>query len=322
MSFSWRFWSYLTFWYVVSLLTILCISFYFVLGRGDIESITTEFLNKQQIIARAEASNTTIFFERIGDGVATLAQLKSIESLNANAIHDLDGFIEQRRDSGFIGGVILTDMNGIVKLNSNILGTKDIGQSLANREYFAWAKEQAKDGDYYISKPVISRTGVSKGQMIIPVVSPVYLNGKFSGIVTASVFLKPLVERFFGLMKVSDQTQIQVIDQDGGLIYSNSYSGAVGSNISGLFLDDQALKTGINNALNIKKEGQFISDKQLVAYAPISLGSQDWLLIISSDKKEVENMMRPVYIRLVAILILTALTFLLFAAFSVKKKPG
>lgn len=323
MSFSWRIRSSLTLWYVVFLLIVLSISYYLVLGRGVKESTIQQLLNQQQIIARAETNNTTIFFERIGDSVATLAQLKSIESRNANAVHDLDGFVQQRRDSGLIGGVVLTDKDGIVKLNSNVLGSEDIGQSLADRKYFAWAKDpKTKPRDYYISQPVISRMGASKGQMIAVVVSPVYQNSTFSGVIAASIKLKPLADRLFGLMKVSDQTEIQLFDEDGGLIYSNFQPGAVGSNISELFSDDQALRSEITNALSAKKEGQFNTDKHLAAYSPITLSSQNWLLIISSPAKEVDNLMEPVYVRQIAMLSLTALTFLLFAAISIRKKEA
>lgn len=322
MSFFWRILSSRTFLYVVFLLAVLSISYYLVLGRVTESTLTNQLLDRQQIIARAETSNTTIFFERIGDAIATLAQLKNIESRNANALHDLDIFVQQRRESGLIGGVILTDQDGIVKLNSNVLGTEDTGQSLADRKYFTWAKDQAKKGDYYISSPVISRTGASKDQMIVPVISPVYQNDKFSGIVAASVLLEPLVNRFFGMMRVSDNTKIHLFDQNGNLLYGNAHQDKIGSNISDHFLDDLTLENKIKESLNGISEGQIKTDKNLAAYSPITLRTQTWLMVISSSSEQADNLMKPIYTRQIAILTLTALSFLLLAAISIRNKEA
>lgn len=321
MSFFLKKFSIWTLLYVIFLIIMLGVASYLVLGQEAKHTVTQRILDQQHLIARAEASNTEIFFERIGDAVATLAQLKSIERRDSDAGSDLDSFMKQRLNSGLIGGVILTDKDGIVRLNSNILGTKDVGQSLADREYFAWAKNQAKKGDYYVSQPVVSRTGATKGQMIVPVISPVYQNGAFSGIVAVSVKLKPLVDNFFGLMKVGKHTKTKLLSREGELIYSNSSPEAIGSDISEIFPDDQVLTDKINQTLIAKEEGQFATDKHLVAYSPVELSPQNWLLVISSRINEVDEQMRPVYFRQISMLVLTALTFLLFASISVNKNP-
>lgn len=292
-------------------ITVLGVAFYLVLGRAAHSSVTELLLIQQQTIARAEKSNIITFFERFGDGVATLAQTTSVERGDADVLEDLDTFMEQRRDTGIIGGVILTDKVGIVQYNSNALGTRDVGENVSDRNYFAWAKSEAKKGEYYISRPMVSRLGASEGQTIIVVASPVYRNGEFSGVVAASVKLEPLVERFFGIMKVSDSTSVYLVDENGDLIYSN----ADGTDA----LSDQTFSDRIKNALGATEGGRFSTDKYLAAYSPITLGVQKWLLIISYPTQEASGLTTPFYVRQTLLFIVTAAIIFLFATMSARK---
>lgn len=305
----------LSFWTLrLSLLLIIVLgaAFYLVLGRGAQVSVTQALLIQQQTIARAEKSNIISFFQKFGDSVATLAQLSSIERRDEDTALDLDTFMEQRRDTGIIAEVALTDKLGIVKFNSNISGTRDIGHSLADRNFFAWAKSEAKKGEYYIGRPMVSQLGETISQTTIVVASPVYREDVFSGVLAASVKLQPLVERFFGLMKVSDRTKAYLVNERGDLIYSNSDQDV---------LRDQTVSDRIEKALTSTEEGQFQTEKYLVVYSPLTLGVQKWLLIISSPAaaQEVVGLTRPFYVRQTVIFIVTACTILLFAIIASRK---
>ena len=312
---SWIFW-------LILFLIVVRISFVFIFGQGFRSTVTEQLLSQKQIIARAEASNASLFFEKFGDSVAVLAQLNSIEKRDASVVHDMDTFMEQHRSSGFVGGVVLTDKNGIVQFNSNILGTRDLGESLSDRDYFIWAKGQVKKGEYFISRPVVSRLGASKGQTITVVASTVFQNGVFMGVVAASVKLEPLAEHFFGLMKLSDQTQIHLFDAEGDLLYSNSEQDSVGLNISNLFSADQTLRDGIKGAIGTSKEGQIQTQKYLSAYSPVELGTQNWLLVISSSMEEVEKIESPFRVRQTALSILAVFTLILFGVLLLKKNQA
>lgn len=294
-------------------------AFYLVLGRGAQVSVTQQLLDQQQLIARAEVSNIITFFEKHGDSVATLAQVSSIEKRDADVLENLDTFMEQRKDTGIIGGVVLTDKQGVVQYNSNVSGTRDIGQNVSDRTYFAWAKSEAKKGEYYISRPMVSRLEVSKDQTIVVVASPVYRDGKFTGVLGSSVKLQPLLERFFGLMKVSDQTEVYLVNESGDLIYSHADLSSLGSSIFEIFSEGQTFKDRIKNALTSTKEGQFQTDQHLVVYSPISLGVQKWLLIIASPAYEAVEQTKPFYIRQAVMFIVTALTIFLFGTIARRK---
>lgn len=287
--------------------------FYFVLGLGPKSIITQQLLQRQQVMARAEASNITSFFQIFGDAVVVLAQLSSMKSQNVTTQQDMDVFVERWRDDNLIGGVALTDKNGVVRFNSNLFQTSDVGVTLADRDYFLWAKNQSKEGEYFIGQPVINRLEATEGQLIVPVAAPVYQQGVFAGTVVASVKLKPLTELYLQMMKVSGETEVYVIGDHGGLLYSSPAPDVVGSSIFELFPE-------LKNILNPTKEDKLHAAQRLIAYSPIQLGSQNWSLIMASPIQYTVGLTAPVYLRLVAVLLLAFLTGLLLGIVVTRSK--
>ncbi len=278
---------------------------YLILSNGTQAAITRGLFNREAIIARADAANIKSFFEAVGNSVALRAQLRSMHRSDTTTSDDLDAFVEQWRDSGLVAGIILTNSQGVVILNSNVRNTPDVGESLADRDYFAWAKNQKKEGEYYVGQPVVSPLGASKGQVIVPVASPVFANGVFQGAVSAAVKLQPLVQRDLELMKVSDRTNVYLIGQDGGLLYSSPGSRVLG--------DD------VKKMLNITKLSQVQKDGLLITYSPVTLKGQNWLLIVTLPIQEVSDSAIPMNIRQAAVLISVSLIVLVFGYASVGK---
>jgi len=294
-------------WVLLFLIVGLGALFIFALGRVAKLSVAEQLLAREQVVARAQAANMASFFEVFGNSVGVFAQLTSVRTRNANLRSNMDSFVEQWRESGIIGGVVVTDRNGVVQYNSNILGTSDVGASLPDRDYFVWAKAGAKEREYFVGSPVVSRLGATKGQFIVPVASPIYQNGEFSGVVSASIKLYPLAQKYLELMKVSDATAEYLFDAKGVLIYSNSGGDAANVDADELLSDRE-----VKNALGATKEGKLLIGSRLVAYSPIMLGSQNFLLVTSSPSKEVMGITTPIYIRLAIVLLLVYFTILLF----------
>lgn len=305
----------------------LGIAMYFVSARPVNQEATDQALRQQQTIARAEASNITSFFQAFGNSIAVLAQLRTVENPDANTLRNMQAFVEQWRASGVIGGILLLDKNGEVTMNANVLGTKVTGVSLADRDYFLWAKDQKVEGDYFVGQSVISRTGASKGQVVTVVASPIFRNGEFAGALASSVELRPLTERFLGIMKVSDSTDVYLIGQNGDLLVNTPASGNSGTsmfNISqgGPFLNNQDLTNKLKTALERTEEGSLQASYQdpksnrvephLVAYSPVLLGNRNWLLVMSSPIQSVTDVTTPIHVRQIASLLLISLTLLVF----------
>lgn len=308
---------------------------YLVIFRGARSTITQQILSKQQILVRAETSNVSSFFQAFGNTIAVFAQRESIKNLSPDVTQDLDAFIQQWRESGLIGGVVLTDSQGIVLFNSNVLGTSDVGVSLGDRDFFTWAKTNPEPDQYFIGQPVISRLGASKGQLIVPVVSPVYKNGVLTGIIAASVQLQPLAQKYLELMKVSDISQVYLMSKQGKLLYSNSLPDeAIGLDLFQYleekpFPGSQILSNHLKNVLSTNSEGSLQAgylnpktdkvEEYLLSYSPISLGPQEWLLVMSSPSSEVSDVVVPIYFRLTALFVLITLSIFLFGIISVRE---
>ncbi len=301
----------------------LGIIFYFVLGVGTNFSVTQTLLDKQQILARAESGNISSFFQSFGNSVSVLSNSTSPKS-------DMDAFVEQWRSSGHVGGVVLTDRNGVVTANSNVLGTVDLGATLGDRDYFIWAKNNPKSGEYFVGQPVISRIGATKGRMIVPVAASVYENNVFAGAMIASVELHSLAQHYLELMKISDLTDVYLVNKNGDLLYSNLPSGVVGLNIfeslsESPFSNSQSISDYLKNALSVVDEGNLKAsyldaktdkeEEHLIAYSPVLLGNQNWLLIISSPAQEVHIVTIPIYIRAGFLMLFVVLAVFLFRKF-------
>ena len=312
-------------WIWLLIVAALGVVFYFTLNQGIVKPFVGQQLKQQQTVAEAETSNITSFFQVFGTSVSVLANLSSMGDRDATTVKDMDAFVSQWRDSNLVGGVVLTDRYGIVQFNANILGTKEVGVSLADRDYFVQAKNQSGGGGYFIGTPVVSRTGASKGQIIVPVASALYQKSVFMGVVVASVELQPLTEHYLGELKVPDQTHVFLIGQSGELLYSDPPIKVESTNFFDAqghpFLDSKTVND-LRDALKTTKEGGRTTtylnpetgktETRLVAYAPIPLGERSLLLIMAVPIQEVTGITTPIYGQLTAILLLVSLTLLLF----------
>jgi len=252
------------------------------LGLWSKFTISNKVVERQKTLLKANRVNIETFFEVIGNSVSVLARVDSVKVNNTQITKDLDIFMEEWQDSGLIGGIVLVDEEGQVDFNSNILGVPDIGMSLADRDYFTWAKNLGKEGDYFVGRAVVSRLGGSKGQIIIPVASPVLKNGKFSGVMVAAVKLDTLNKRFLGLMDISNSTKVYLVNVEGAVIYSNDSLEKVGKNI-------EELEGNLKNVRYTTKEGIICGGGNITAFSPVDLGDRKWLLIMSSLSNEIDS---------------------------------
>lgn len=289
----------------------ICLAFYYLLARNVKKSVTQSILQRQQLLVRAESSNIKSFFQVFGDSIAVLSQLPSIEKMDSGTERDLDIFVEQWRDSEIVSGIVLIDSRGVVQFNSNVIGTHDVGVSLSDRDYFIWAMSQPHVSEYFIGQPVVSRLGASKGSLIVPVATAIYRNNDFKGVLVASVRLNSLADHYLELMKVSDTTEVYLIDQNGDLLYSDV--------VDGILTTDKMFLSFLRNILSEKKDGNFQSDKRLLAHSNVELGDQDWLLVMATPTNEISNFTAPIFIRLTIMAVLVIVTILLYGYINTKE---
>lgn len=298
--------------YVFLFIIGLCLGLYFLVARNATNTVKRAILQRQQILVRAESGNIISFFQVFGDSIAFLAQLPTIWKLDANTAKDLDTFVEQWRDSDVVTGIALIDTEGVVKFNSNIEGTHDTGVSLRDRDYFIWAMSGPKASEYFVGKPIVSRLGVSKGKMIVPVASAIYKDGVLKGALVASVRLDSLTKYYIDLMKMSDSTEVYLLDKSGMVIYKNKATNTLP--------DGHEFSTHLDTILNHKEEGKIESDEHLLAYTNIKLSDQDWLLIMATPKDEVSIHTAPINLRLIILAAMVSIAVLFHGIANIKKE--
>jgi len=199
-----------------------------------------------------------------------------------------------------IGGIILTDKNGVVIYNSNRLGTRDIGSDISDRDYFKSLKSSSKEGEFIIGSPVISQMGASKGKYIVALASPVVTNGQFNGILAVSLILSDLADKYLDPLKISPQTRVYMIDSNGVIMHS-PFSNLIGVNYfeylnksnlkdSDKIIDslDVILRTSGESKLDIflPAEPNFQLKRYLIAVSTVDIStfsnSLNWKLAIAT----------------------------------------
>jgi len=318
--------------YLIGFLAVVVLSvvFYFVIGRKANLVIDQQLLQQQRTLTRAQSNNLTSIFKVMGGSVAGLSQSDSVVyRRDAVIIKDMEAFMAHWRDVGLIGGLTLTDEKGIVEFNVNVSGNSDVGNSLADRDYFLWAKNQASEGEYFIDQSVISRLGASKGESIVPVASTVVQDGVFKGVLVLSVRLQALCQQYLRLMRISDMTHVYLIDEQGRLLYNNIVPKMMGKNLldflaENSFLDNQILANKLKDILNTKKEGEsemtFLDPEtnkktlHLITYSPVVFNNQTWTLIMSTPVQDAGGDIIDLQVRVKMMFLFLSLTILFYGA--------
>lgn len=291
--------------------------YFIVLLRSSINE-KEYILDKQETLLRAEVSNLNSFFSTYGRSLAQVAKRSDVDQEGEESVQlRFDDFVDQWSYTDLVGGIALTDEDGVVVLNSNIAGTRDVGGSLADRDYFLWASEVANNGKYFIGKPVIGRGAATAGAYVFPVASGVYSGEVFRGLVVASVKLDPLMKQFLGSMKISNDTHVHVIDGEGNIYYDLLKPDLVGSNFLKRHhgLDEKLILDAIGN----EDKSKFITSSpnaetnsgqdHLFNFAPVALGERKFWLVMHTPYEDKSELSFPLEVK-----VGTALVFGLVAA--------
>ena len=289
----------------------LGIAFYYGFGSSARTALIEQMLHREQVIARSGANSIESFFLLSGRSLSSLAQDKKLPGRDQETQKALEEFMAVWKDSP-IPGVVLVDEKGIVRFNANIYNKPDVGATVKDRDYFTWAKT-AKEKEVYFGTPVISRVGASEGEYIVPVASPLISDGQFKGVLTAAVILSQLTNDYLQPLKISDQTEVYILDSQG--VFISALDGElIGKNVyqyldENPFLGSAVLKEEFKKRVAEKGEGKLqvawldtkgnsnIFSRKLLAYSPFSLGKQSFFLAIVTPVDDALVYIGPIYMR-------------------------
>lgn len=216
---------------IASSIFIVFAAFIYIRSQDKTEmTLVEQTFRREQVIAKAGAKSIESFFELFGAQMATFSTRSAIATQNLeDAQIAMDLFVDKWQDTA-VGGIVLLGEDGKVLVNANRLKTPETGMDFSDRDYFVWAKD-AKPFEVFVSKSMVSRLGASKGKYIVVVATPVLANGEFGGVLAASIILSELTDIYLTPLKVSQESQVYLLNQEG-IILSSTISELPGKNFT------------------------------------------------------------------------------------------
>jgi len=261
-------------------------------GKRMAERVKLEKLT----LARSGAFSIESFFKEREKDLVLLSEIEAVKSLKEKEARERIGILIEELKGEPVAGVGRVDKEGVLRWVVNKEDKRE-GEdvSVADRDYFVWAKKQTEPGKIFVSKPIKSRAGVSGGGYILVLATPVFYQREFNGLILFSLSLVELTERFVAPLTFSGAVHSLIAAEDG-LVVAASIPNSIGENIADC-LDEEEI---------------------IAAYAPIKIGDQVWSLRVLVPYREAVKLTMPFKINqtrglvfaLVGVLILV-LTFIL-----------
>jgi hypothetical protein len=195
------------------------------------QAVTKATQYKLLVMARATARSTERMLAMFKLELTVLERKDEIKNLNTTQIRTLltEVLTTVNLPIAHQLGLISKDGTLLVVVNKegDLTGQ---GESLADRSYFQWAKT-AKEGDFFLSEPLVARAGSNKGKWVVVLITPIVsTDGSFSGGIYASIRLEDLTTGYIDALKVTPTTVGYVIDENG-MVLSGQPEDLVGTNI-------------------------------------------------------------------------------------------
>lgn len=284
-------------------------------NQQAVNDLVRATLDRQARLTQAGADNIESFLTVAGRSVVLLSQ--SYDLLNQGETRQtlLDQYVKNRLETPVVG-VVLTDAKGKVVANASRDFSSAVGIDLSDRDYFRWA-QTASPNTVYLTKPTISRLGVSKNKSVLLIAAPVFREDKFYGVVVISTildmfgnsYLKTVFPEPFAIYLLDSQGIILSAPNDmSGLnifeiLKENPFFGSelLSDQFEQVIASDQA--GGITGILPQGRDNTLT--RTLISYAPIHTpdGSQSWRLIVTSPESSIVSLTAPIYIQEISLLV-------------------
>ena len=305
-------------------LLLVGLYFYFGLGSSARDALIEQMLHREQANARTGASAIGTFFDLVGKSVARISSRDEVIS-PGNETDEFFSFFVKQWENTPVTSIILLDEAGTVTKAAYTEIAGGVGASLKDRGYFIWAKT-AEKGEYYISETIKSRLR-GENYFVVVVASPIKdENGNFKGALLVGISVTRLTEQYLTHLKISDATEIYLVRTDGTLLYT-PFKELLGENMFDYikahpFLGSEVLLGEIRKRMEDVREGKalfaypekagaaFPLKSRMLAYSPVPVTGQDWILVIATPVEDALISMGPIYLRFLIGLLIVFLILL------------
>lgn len=311
-------------WLFIPLILVGIGGFLFVsLGRGATDFLLNRAIDRQLFVTKATGASIGTFVDMASKSLAVLGT-------NLNITEEtLEKFVDQWRGTP-VRGVAISDETGKIRYQASNGESSTIGLSIADREYFSWAKSATVSGSH-ISNLIISRTGPSKGKYIVPMAASIRDKNKFIGVVFTSIPMEPLAHDYLNSLSAIGDNKIYLSTADGTILISPD-GDLVGKNIfeeiktSG-FLGNEVISQRIRGFLQSSESGYLDAvwptdthninsmKRQLLTYTPIKIDGITWYLGIAIPVDTLFKQETPIYFAGLLFLVILFLIVVIYTVY-------
>jgi len=312
---------------------VLSIVAYWGFSRSTTNTLVEQILHREQLAARMGANSINSFMSLSSRSLFVLAENPIVFSLRPETQQLIQEYINNWQGTP-LKGIIVIDKNGKLQYSANRGDASWEKTYLGNRDYFRKAS-QVQKGQFVLSSPIISRVGITKGQSVIVMATPLYQEGRFNGAIIVSILLTDFVKDYLEPLKVTNDTNIILADAEGNIIgISSPLEQLVGVNLveqfqEHPFLGSNLILEQIKSASNLSNEGKLDIvlpslgkngeldfsnlSRYVIAYTPFKVDDQLFYYIIAVPATNALAEFAPLYVKQILALIVVILIFFAFA---------
>jgi hypothetical protein len=288
-------------------ITTVSLLYWFGVQRLGLSELNQVKIRKQDL-ARSGAQSISNYFQTRQKEVSVLAEVPPVKSQDEAVGRPFLTKALASVNDEMLGDLVRIDNQGKVVWVINGKGDRNgEGLSVADRDYYVWAKTQNESGKVFLSDPVQARFGTFKNDWVVVMGAPVFNDSnEFDGEVLASFAVKELTERYVDPMVEIAGTKSYLVTGEGVIVDSNSPNtrGVNIANAADIEVDNQQEQTMaiISSVLNQKGAslvtyanvlpGVSGDSNTILASAPLKVSDQTWSLWLSApiQKEEINQM--------------------------------
>lgn len=269
-----------------------------------------QIYHKEELAVTSGANSAEIFLEMVENSLLLLSRNLSIINQGTDTQEVLEEYALDWAGTPVLGAARF-DKGGNIRFIANNLSnvSGDINNlSFVDRDYFIWA-ETASEGDTFLGKPLLPRIKSTKLQFIIPLITPMYRNGEFDGVLALAISLPKLTATYLEPLQVSPNSRVYLMHSDSTIIATISgYEGLVGLNYIDYLHDnpyprsDEAIQS-LTKALEDENGGRMDiilyspAEKDyvrfLIAYYPVIFNNEHWTFGLAVPIDDVNKDIAP-----------------------------
>ncbi|MEN8252951.1 MAG: cache domain-containing protein [Patescibacteria group bacterium] len=315
---------------LAGLLMLMLVAFvYLFTGKKTRSILSGKILDRQLVTASSGARSIESFIKLTKSSVVLLSKAIEDNLQDQDVLQkQLDDFVSDW-DSPTLNGVMVADKDGkIISFSSIYEATIQPNTDISDRDYFSWAKN-AQPGEIFLGNPILSRIERKDKDLIIPMSTPIFTDGEFSGVLSVPISLSKITDQYLHPLKVLDSSEIYLLSSEGVVLHSPR-SELVGLNFidrlenEDPFLGAKFIANFAEEKIAERHEGVIdiaypttsdnkLLTRMLVAYSPVDYNGAYWMLAVGTPRGEAIAFIAPFIANELGIIIAGSLIFFFFA---------